>query len=492
MITAEYAPFAKTGGLADMVAGLARELVIAGHDVRVLIPRYAAAVGGAVSPAAHGHNPARNLARGHTLDGVQVSPVMLHGTHPGYTLELIRGQSSAQPQLYALDAPDFFGTGGIYTGSDLDAGRFALLAHAALRLCEILEWMPDVLHCHDWHSALVPALLSSAWPHQATGQRPATVLTIHNIGYQGVFAGSLRKAVGLPATSPVTDLNFLREGIVAADALTTVSPTHATEILTPKYGMGLDPLLRDRRNALVGILNGVDYTAWDPATDPELPAQYGPADLAGKFRCRTELIKRTGLAAERHDGARVPLLGMVTRLASQKGLELVIEALPPLLHAQALQAVVLGQGEARYAADLHAMATSFPGQFSFLDAQDEAMARLIYSGADAFMVPSLYEPCGLTQLYALRYGAVPIVRETGGLKDTVRHFSTDNREGTGSVFKHADATGLTWAIGELLNWYNQPELWTCIQRNGMAEDFSWRHQAPHFEALYARLSAARA
>lgn len=490
MVTAEYDPFAKTGGLADMVAGLSRELVIAGHDVRVLIPRYA-------SPAAG----TRGLPLGHGVTGTQVSPVAIRGTHPGYTLELIRGQSAVQPQLYALHAPEFFGTGDIYTGGELDARRFALLAHAALRLCGVLAWQPDILHCHDWHSALVPVLLPRAWQPSGATPRPATVLTIHNIGYQGVFDATLGPELGLdpaPALTPApgdaarpAGLNFLREGIGAADALSTVSPTHAAEILTPRYGMGLDGLLRDRHSVLTGILNGVDYTTWDPATDPALPARYSAADPAGKASCRLELIRRAGLDGELPGEARAPLLGMVTRLAAQKGIELVIESLPPLLQSGRLKAVILGRGEARYVASLQAMAADFPGRFAFLDAQDESMARLIYAGADAFLVPSLYEPCGLTQLYALRYGAVPIVRETGGLKDTVRHFSADTREGTGSVFKDADATGLTWAIGELLGWYRQPDVWSRVQRNGMAADFSWRHQAPLYEALYARVAATR-
>ncbi|MEZ5564884.1 MAG: glycogen synthase [Gammaproteobacteria bacterium] len=475
MISAEYAPFAKTGGLADMVAGLAKTLVSAGHDVRVLIPHYVGLPANVDGPG------------GLRLGGVQVSPVAVNGTHPGYSFSLITDRSGTDPTLYVLDAPAFFSGGDIYTGSDLDARRFALLAHAALRLCKVLDWTPDILHCHDWHSALAPALLATARQREPTVRQPATVLTIHNIGYQGIFEAELLPDLGLIDAGPVTELNFLRTGILAADALTTVSPAHATEILTPEYGMGLDGLLRERADRLFGILNGVDYAAWNPASDGRLPAQFSSGNLDGRSICRTELIRRSGLATGPHSVSRLPVLGMVSRLAAQKGLELAIGALPPLLREQRLQAVVLGQGEARYVAELQAMAASFPGQFSFVDAQDESMARLVYAGADAFMVPSLYEPCGLTQLYALRYGAVPIVRETGGLKDTVRHFDTASLAGNGSVFKHADVAGLAWAIGEALNWYQQPELWTRVQQHGMSADFSWQHQAPRFEALYLQL-----
>ncbi|MDP2325263.1 MAG: glycogen/starch synthase, partial [Gammaproteobacteria bacterium] len=315
-------------------------------------------------------------------------------------------------------------------------------------------------------------------------RKSSTVLTIHNIGYQGVFPAALAPELGLADVPESAPLNFLKDGIAAADALTTVSPSHAAEILTPEYGKGLDPLLRQRRNRLVGILNGVDYSAWDPATDTRLPARYDASKPGGKRACRDALIARASLAPDQPG----PLLGMVTRLAEQKGIELVVEALPPLLRQQQLQLVILGQGDDQYVRQLRQMAGEFPDCFHYFEAQDESLARLIFGGSDAFVVPSIYEPCGLTQLYALRYGAVPIVRETGGLRDTVRHFDPASGTGTGSVFEHADGAGLAWAIAEILGWYGQPESWTRLRQNGMAEDFSWRHQAPHYEALYARLT----
>jgi len=469
MVSAEYAPFAKTGGLADMVTGLSRELAAAGHDIRVILPRYA---GVAPAPLA--------------LDGVQVSPVAVGGAHPAYGLQQLVPATGTGPRVYLVDCPPLFGSGGIYGGGELEARRFALLAHAALRLPELLDWSPDIIHCHDWHAALVPVLLATGYRASRALRAASSILTIHNIGYQGVFAGSLAPELGIAAPAgrlPAADLNFLRDGIVAADALTTVSPTHAAEILTAEYGKGLDGLLRQRRNRLVGILNGVDYAAWDPATDPALPARYDARSPGGKQTCRAALLARAGLAP----APATPLLGMVTRLAGQKGIELAAEALRPLLERRAAQAVILGQGEERYALELRQMGAGFPGWFHYFDAQDESLARLVFAGSDGFLVPSLYEPCGLTQMYALRYGAVPVVRETGGLKDTVRHFDARTGAGTGSVFKHADGSGLAWAIGELLSWYRQPELWAAVQQNGMAEDFSWRHQAPLYAGLYARL-----
>ncbi|MEO7385669.1 MAG: glycogen synthase [Gammaproteobacteria bacterium] len=476
MVTAEYAPFAKTGGLADMVTGLSRALVANGHDVRVVFPGYAGVPPGAI-----------------TLGDVQLSPVLLGASHPGYELQQLSGSMGGEPTMYRVDSPPFFGSGGIYGGGEQEARRFALLCHAALRLCELLQWSPDIIHCHDWHAALVPVLLAGGYRSSRTLRGASSVLTIHNIGYQGVFAGALAPELGLlPSVAPATvqatatprDLNFLRDGIVAADALTTVSPSHAAEVLTAEYGKGLDPLLRQRRNRLVGILNGVDYSAWDPANDPALPDHFDATRLAGKMACRQALIARAGLLPV----PDAPLLGMVTRLAEQKGIELVVEALPLLLERRAVQLVVLGQGEERYGVRLRQLSAQFPGLCHYFDAQDERLARLVFAGSDAFLVPSIYEPCGLTQMYALRYGAVPIVRETGGLKDTVRHFNPETLSGTGSIFKHADGAGLRWAIDQILSWYAQPDLWAVLQQSGMAEDFSWRHQAPLYEALYSRLT----
>jgi starch synthase len=329
-------------------------------------------------------------------------------------------------------------------------------------------------------------LLRNSYLHRRVFRQSNSVLTIHNIGYQGLFPATLAPELGLTASPQAPELNFLRDGIAAADALTTVSPSHAAEILTPEYGKGLDPLLRQRRNRLVGILNGVDYDTWNPATDARLPAGYDGGDLRGKRTCRDALIARAGLSTDQTG----PLLGMVTRLAGQKGIEFVVEALPPLLRQRKLQLAILGQGEDRYVTQLRQIAAEFPDRFCYFDAQDESLARLIFAGSDAILVPSIYEPCGLTQLYAMRYGAVPVVRDTGGLRDTVRHFDPAQGTGTGSVFKHPDGAGLAWAIGEVLRWYGQPESWARLRQNGMSEDFSWHHQAPHYEALFARLMGA--
>ena len=485
MITAEYAPLAKTGGLADMVAGLCSQLAASGHDVRVVMPRYRGLERPGESAAA---------LKLHAFAANGVSPVALNGVHPGY--EFIRSSADAGPEIYQIDAPAFFSGSSIYGGGNTEALRFALLSHAALKLCQLLDWAPHIVHCHDWHASLAPLLLNAYQLHEPIFRDANSVLTIHNIGYQGVFPAALADGLGLTDTGalletgkpPPRTLNFLRAGIAAADALTTVSPTHANEILSPEYGKGLDELLRQRRNRLVGILNGVDYRHWDPGSDPLLPCNYSPDDTDGKLRCRAELIKHAGL----DDVGHLPILGMVSRLAEQKGIDLVLEALPPSLRNGSCQAVILGEGDKPYADALRALAADMPGRFAFIPAHSEALARLIFAGSDAFLVPSLYEPCGLTQMYALRYGSVPIVRDTGGLHDTVSHFEPHSGSGTGSVFRDADTGGLSWAISQVLAWYAQPSVWRQVRHNGMTQDFSWAHQTPHYLALYRRLTGLHA
>lgn len=484
MVTAEYTPLAKTGGLADMVAGLSMELANSGHDVRVLIPRYRG-IEAAGDTEAFLQLPAFATA---------ISPVSVNATHPPY--ELVRRNASTGPEIWLLDAPEFFSGSAIYGGGDPEALRFALLSHAALKLCQLLGWAPHIVHCHDWHASLAPLLLNACRLHEPLFRQTSSVLTIHNIGYQGVFHAALADTLGLRErgllqsageAAPET-LNFLRTGIAAADALTTVSPTHASEVLTPEYGKGLDGLLRQRRSRLVGILNGVDYAHWDPASDPHLPRNYGIGQMDGKLACRAELARLSGLG----EADRVPILGMVSRLAAQKGLELLLHALPPFLRDGACQAVVLGTGDPPYAEALQKLAADLPGRFAFIPAHSEKIARLVFAGSDAFLVPSLYEPCGLTQMYALRYGSVPIVRDTGGLHDTVSHFDPHSGMGTGSVFRDADTGGLSWAISQVLDWYRQPASWQRVRDNGMQADFSWAHQTPHYLALYRRLAGTEA
>jgi starch synthase len=461
MVTAEFAPLAKTGGLADAVAGLAGVLASRGHDVRVLMPRYAhLSVDEDVKPA------------------IEVDAGRL----------LAREGDSGTPRVYLLDGPELSADAPIYLGDDRDAARFLALCDAALALPAALAWQPDVFHCHDWHAALVPAML------RAAGRPGATLLSLHNVGYQGEFdarvmAGEARAALRtlLAGDGPAAGVtvNFLRAGIRHADRLCTVSPTYAREIRTAEQGMGLEDLLNARAADLVGILNGVDYGLWSPEHDPHIARPYDAGDPAGKRDTKRALIERAGLARDE----RRALVGVVSRITWQKGIDLLARALPRLLAETDAAFVVLGTGDADVTASLRATAAAAPGRFAFVEGYDEPLAHQIFAGSDLLAIPSRYEPCGLTQLYALRYGTIPVVRRTGGLADTVHTFDPATGTGNGSVFDAPEPEALTAAIRLALEWYAEPRAWSALLANAMKADFSWAHQAGEYEALYASLAA---
>ena len=472
MVSAELAPFAKTGGLADAVTGLSDALAARGHDVRVLLPRYE-------------HLPGADLA---------TKPVAT--TVGGRVLEL--GAPTARrprgakgkpgtPTVYLLDLEELT-PGPIYLGDDRDAGRFIRLAQAAVDLPAALDWRADVLHCHDWHAALAPLVQLT----QAPVQPVPTILTLHNIGYQGLFADSVLTLYGADAirTSVAPDalaggtINFLREGLRAADAVTTVSPTYAQEIRTAAFGMGLEDVLDARPDGVVGILNGVDYDVWGPQKDPFLDFHYDASNLAPKSLLKAALAERVGLLPDPSS----PLLGVVSRLAPQKGIDLVAAVLPEILATTRASFVCLGSGDAVLATGLRALADANPHRVAFVEGYDEALAHSIFAGADIALVPSRYEPCGLTQMYALRYGTIPVVRATGGLADTIRHFDPATGAGNGSVFRDADIGGLLWGIRSALAWFDDPPAWSRVIANAMAADFSWRKQTEPYEALYRSLA----
>jgi starch synthase len=460
MVCAEYAPLAKTGGLADAVTGLSEALVKRGHDVRVLLPKYA-----------HVAVPAAAVERRAGASGE-----FRYWEAPA---------GNGAPPLYLLDLGDLAATS-IYTGDDRDGLRFLLLADAASALGAALDWQPDVLHCHDWHAALVPALQA------VRGATPTpVVLTLHNVGYQGVFTEGLLADNGYadvlraidPAASAGGYVNYLRAGVRSATAITTVSPTHAQEICTAEYGMGLEDVLAARRADLTGILNGVDYSTWSPDTDPHLTEHYDAADLAPKYKLKGALCARLGLVPD----PSAPLIAVVSRLVMQKGIDLVAAALPTLLGQTRASFAMLGSGEPVLTAALAAVATDNRRRVSFTNGYNEDLAHQIIAGSDLLFVPSRYEPCGLTQMYALKFGSVPVVRMTGGLADTVEHFDPVTGRGNGSVFRDADAGGLLWGTREALAWFDEPAAWTRVIANGMRADFSWQRQARPYETVYRRV-----
>jgi len=476
-ICAEYAPYAKTGGLGDVSAALARSLVRAGHEVLSFLPL-------------HGQG---------TLRGAEVTPVeplqrlrlSIGAREFTYDVRLAR-MPGADAAVHLIDCPTLFDRPQIYSDGPDEHLRYLMLTRAALECCQRLNFAPDIVHCNDWHTAFAPLLLRTAyaWDRDIFGAT-RSVFTIHNIGYQGTFgaAHAVDLAPGVArdmlhqADLAAGQINPMRHGVIYADAVTTVSPTYAREIRTPAAGFGLDAELRARGDSLVGILNGVDYEQWNPATDPYLPHHYDHDDLTGKAMNKlalTDLLRLGGTAGS-------PLLGMVSRLTSQKGIDLVMQTLPTLLAERDVRFVVLGSGEPRYERFFEGLQRRFPGRAVYHGGYSEELAHFIEAAADIFLMPSYYEPCGLNQMYSLRYGTVPVVRRTGGLADSVQHYDPDTGEGTGIVFNDFDAGGLAWALDTALEWYEWPDLWRQIIGNGMRQDFSWGRAVAEYVRLYERL-----
>ena len=479
-VCAEFVPLAKAGGLGDVTAALSHYLSGVGHDVVTLLPRY-----GIIDAPDSTAIPVAGPVNFAGPDDLQVGGGTL--AYSIYPLDF-RPDSG---RVFVVDCPLLLGEE-IYASGDQEAHRFILLSRAALELCRALEWSPDIVHCHDWHTALTPALIHQAARNEPLFAGTSTVLTIHNIGYQGVFPAQVLRDAELAELLPLTDqddrardeVNFLKTGLMYADALTTVSPTHAKEIRTAEYGMGLEGLLSKRGHRLHGILNGVDYSLWDPASDKLIAAPYSADAPQDKAKNKAALLADAGLDVP----AGTPVLGMISRLVLQKGIDLFVAALTEMLAERPVACVVLGTGESPYTDELRALAEEWPERLAFIEAYDDRMAHLILAGSDILVIPSRYEPCGLTQMYALRYGTVPVVRNTGGLADSIRHFDPDSGDGNGSVFEDADVGGLKWGLVTALDWHAQPETWARIVANGMREDHSWQHRAPEYEALYRKLT----
>jgi starch synthase len=370
-----------------------------------------------------------------------------------------------------------------------NAERFALLSRAALASPAALGRRPRIVHANDWQTGLVPWLLRHEHAHDPALAGAKSVFTIHNLAYQGVFPKQVLPFIGLPwdvfhldAMEFYDQVSFMKAGLTFADALTTVSPTYAREVLTPQEGAGLDPLLRHRRDALHGILNGIDVAEWDPVRDPHLPAHYSARDLAGKGACKASLQRELGLPV-RPD---VPLVGIVSRLADQKGVDLVVASVPQIVLREA-QLVVLGTGSHAYEEAFRRAAAAHPAQVAARIGFDEGLAHRIEAGADVFLMPSRYEPCGLNQMYSLRYGTVPVVRAVGGLEDTVEDFDGWNR-GTGFKFRDYAPGALLLALRRALEAWRDQRAWRALVLRGMAQDFSWDRSARGYEALYGTLA----
>lgn len=473
----ELAPLAKTGGLADVSASLAAYLHNAGYDVRVLLPFY-----NTIDTSGLDIVP---------VDYMQQVPVSIGPRQGHFSIDTTILPGSGLP-VYLLRCPDLYNRNGLYTRDDDEHRRFILLSRAAIEMCQHMGFAPDIFHCHDWHTSLIPLYLKTTYAWDELFSKTKSVLTIHNIGYQGIFDAGIIGDLGIDWAEHelhqgdlnLGRINFLKTGVLHAHQLTTVSPSYADEILGDEYGMGLQDLLRARRNTLTGILNGIDKKEWNPATDPLIPQTYSSRNLAGKAVCKQELMNELELKG----GSDRPLIGIVSRLTGQKGIDLMQKVLPALLRERDFALAVLGSGESRYEQFFSLLQKSFRDSVCFYRGYSNTLAHRIEAGSDIFLMPSLYEPCGLNQMYSLKYGTVPIVRQTGGLADSVELVDPQSGQGTGILFRDYNKAALTWAINAALDLYAKKPVWQKIMKNGMAKDFSWEHQGAVYVELFRHLS----
>ncbi|MAG34982.1 MAG: starch synthase [Dehalococcoidia bacterium] len=478
-VVAEVAPFAKTGGLADVGAALPKALRGLGHDVRICMPKY-------------GRIPDEQFGLQACLE--QISVPLEQWTESVNVKSGFLGEGPAAVPMYFVDNERYFEREGIYGYPD-DGERFILFCRAALEMLRDLEWFPDVIHCHDWHTAIVPNWLETIYRDDPLYAQIASVYTIHNLAYQGIFGHRILEIAGLEAHGflypQIVDLaeyvDLMGRGILFADVVTTVSETYAQEILTPEYGEKLDPVLRDRQDRLFGVLNGLDTELNNPRTDPHLAANFDVDHLTDRVANKLALQREAGLP----ENPDIPLAGMVSRLADQKGFDLLAQSIDALLR-QDMQFVVLGTGDPHYHTLFTRIQQTYPDRAAVFLAFNTPLAQRIYAGSDMFLMPSRYEPCGLGQLIAMRYGSIPVVRSTGGLADTVRDW--DPRQGTGNGFtsQRHDHLDFFAAVVRALETYRHPDSWHTLQRRAMADDYSWRRSASRYADVYrlARDAAA--
>jgi starch synthase len=467
-VASEGLPFSKTGGLADVIEALPKALVGQGHDVAVVLPRYR-----------------NNQVKNFLIKSLSV-PMGTALRFPA----VADGGRPAGVQYFFVDDPDYFDRDQLYgvAGRDYpdNAERFAEFARVAIELAKQL-WLPDVIHCHDWQSGLVPVLLRTAYAADQQLFPIPVIFTIHNMGYHGLFPRDVLARIGLPDSLFRVDgleffghVNYLKGGLVFSDYLTTVSRKYAQEIQTTEYGHGLDGVVRTRADHLVGVLNGVDYSIWNPEVDGLIAARYSAKDLSGKQVCKRDLLAQFQLPEE---NLTRPLIGIVSRFADQKGFDLLALVADELMQED-LAVVALGAGEAKHERMFRELAQQFSERLSVKIAYDNTLAHKIEAGADMFLMPSRYEPCGLNQIYSLRYGTVPVVRATGGLDDTIEPFDPVSGRGTGFKFSEYTGPALLAAVREALAAYADKRAWQRLQINGMAQDFSWNASALEYARLY--------
>ncbi len=480
-LSSEVSPFAKTGGLADVSRSLPKALFEKGHDVRVIMPKY--------GPISERKYILREVIR------LKKIPVLMGGKE-----HVTNAKSAFIPdskvQVYFLDYKPYFGRPDLYTdpktGKDYpdNAERFMLFNRAVLETTKLLHWQPDIIHCSDWQTAMIPWLLKHEYADEPFFENTKTLLSVHNLAYQGSFDKSIASKIGLDADSdddPVFEIygkiNFLKTGLALADVITTVSPTYAREIQEDEeMSAGLKTVLQSRKNDIYGILNGVDYSIWDPEKDALIAANYSVSDLNGKLDNKKALTETAGLPFDE----KVPVIGIVSRLVDQKGFDLIAEVLDKI-PALKSQMVVLGLGDEKYQKLLQKAAKDLPNNIAVFLKFDEQLAHLIEAGADIFLMPSRFEPCGLNQMYSLKYGTVPVVRRTGGLADTIVDFIQDPEKGNGFVFDAYESKAMLNALRNAVKAFQDQKTWKKIQKRGMRANFSWKAAAENYIKVYQKL-----
>ncbi len=476
-VASESVPYSKTGGLADVVGALPKALASLGYEVEVFLPRYRITKPGAVVPGAGSLTVP--LSAGFKFAAIQIA-----------------GEVNGV-RTYLMECPELFDRDQLYMANGKDypdnGGRFAAFSMAALEFIKRSSTPPAVIHCHDWQSALVPVYLRSLYLDDPFYANTSVLFTIHNIGYQGLFPPEIMPQISInkdlfriEGLEYYGKLNLLKGGIVFSDFVSTVSQKYAQEIQTDEFGHGLEGVLRSRADHLIGILNGVDYEDWNPATDKLIPANYTPEGMQGKASCKKVLLQKLGIqdpVMER------PVLGIVSRFVKQKGFDLIAQVADELLREE-IYVVALGTGEPEYEELFLSMAEKYPEKFLVKVAYDDTLAHQIEAGADMFLMPSRYEPCGLNQIYSMKYGTVPVVRATGGLDDTVQPF--DGEKGTGFRFRQYSPVALLACLQRAIATFRDRDTWSRLQQNCMREDFSWTQSAKKYAALYETLYATSA
>ncbi len=479
MVAPEMVPFAKTGGLADVAGALPLALADLGERVSAIMPCY------------------RGIEQEHDLEdtGIEVVVPILDGDHwIDKRGRILQTTLENKVEVFLVKMDEYYDREALYMLPEGDyednCARFTFFCRAVLDFLKATDRRPDLIHCHDWQTALIPIYLRTAWSEDPLLGDVPVIFTIHNLGYQGLFWMWDMKLIGLPweyFTAQYLEyygkLNLLKGGIVFSDIITTVSRGYAREIQTREHGLGLDGVLRDRDRDLYGIVNGIDYNIWSPEKDTLIPANYSVKDRSGKGRCKADLQKELGLPVSE----KTPLVASISRLADQKGFDLVTSIIDELLEGD-IQFVLLGTGDLKYHDIFKDIANRYPRKTGINITYDEGLAHRIEAGADMFLMPSYYEPCGLNQLISLKYGTVPVVRATGGLDDTIRNWDPDTCEGNGFKFKDYSGRDLIECLQRALAFYFRDNEWKKIMESGMQEDYSWGASAKEYLWLYNKVT----